>query len=227
MSATMNTTTDRPDPHPDEELIHDFVDDELSADDRARVAAHLAACTSCRGLADSIVELGERTRRAFGSPPRIGAHTDAPDQWSAIEGALGARRRPRRLSPLAAAASVALLLAAGAALYATLGGARPEAPTPIASAAPVVQAPSVAIAAAYAPALGELERILATERARLQPETVATVEENLRILEQAIREIEAALASDPAHRGNLESLEGMYQTKLGVLRQVVTLTTGA
>jgi hypothetical protein len=88
------------------------------------------------------------------------------------------------------------------------------------------QPPATAIAVAYAPALAELERILAEQRTELQPETIATLEANLAILNQAIREIEAALAADPAHRGNLRSLEGMYQTKLGVLQQAVTLTSG-
>ena len=97
----------------------------------------------------------------------------------------------------------------------------------MAAASGAEQPPAAAIAAAYRPALAELERVLEAERGQLQPETVATLEANLAILDQAIREIEAALAADPGHRGNLKSLDGMYQTKLGVLQQVVTLTRGA
>jgi hypothetical protein len=87
--------------------------------------------------------------------------------------------------------------------------------------------PAAAIAVAYGPTLAELELALAAERDRLRPETIATVEANLAILNGAIREIEAALAADPAHRGNLESLDGLYQTKLGVMEQVVSLASGA
>jgi anti-sigma factor RsiW len=207
--------------HPDESLIHDFVDDELSGDERGRVAAHLAGCPPCRETADALVELREHARRTFARAPEI----DATDRWGGIEAAIDGRLRARRLSPLAAAASVVLLLGSGA-LYLSLRG--PEVvDTPTAVAVAAEPAPASAIAAAYAPTLAEFERILAAERDLLEPETVATVEASLAILNQAIRDIEAALAADPAHRSNLKSLETMYQTKLGVLQQVVTLTTGA
>ena len=210
--------------HPDEALIHDFVDDELRGDEHARIEAHLAACASCRSRADALVRLRADARRAFGRAPA----SDVLDQWGTIAARIGARARSRRLSRWAAAAAIALLIGSGAALYATLRA--PAAPGP-APAPGVAQAdddsPAAAIAVAYAPTLAELERALAVERDRLQPETVATLEANLAILNRAIRDIEAALAADPAHRANLESLDAMYQTKLGVLQQVVTLASGA
>ena len=83
------------------------------------------------------------------------------------------------------------------------------------------------IAVAYAPVFAELEGILAEGRDRLQPETIATLETNLEILNEAIRDIREALAADSAHRSNLRSLDGMYQTKLGLLREAVTLSGGA
>jgi len=210
--------------HPDEGLIHDLVDDELAADERARIEAHVAACASCRALADSIRSLRETARRAFASA----APGDALDQWDAIDAAIETRRRARSRAPLAAAAVIALLLGSGAVLYAVMGGPAPEGQAPAPTVAAVTdEAPAAAIAVAYAPTLAELERTLAVDRDRLQPETIATLDANLAILNSAIREIEAALAADPAHRGNLRSLDGMYQTKVGVLRQVVTLANGA
>ena len=89
------------------------------------------------------------------------------------------------------------------------------------------ESPATAIAVAYAPALAELERILEEDRSQLQPETIATLETNLEILNTAIRDIQEALAADPVHRGNLRSLDGMYHAKLDVLRQVVALSQGA
>jgi anti-sigma factor RsiW len=209
--------------HPDETLIHDLVDDELGADERARVEAHLAACPACRQAADRIRALREDAQRAFGGAP-LGTGTD---QWDAIEARIDARRRARRFAPLAAAATVAVLVASGAALWAALRAPAGGDAGPVAVVAAAVETPAGAIAVAYAPTVAQLERILAAERDRLQPETVATVEANLVILNQAIRDIEAALAADPAHRGNLESLDGMYQTKIDVLQQVLSLTSGA
>jgi len=209
--------------HPDEGLIHDFVDDELTGDERGRIEAHLAGCASCRTVADAIVRLREDTRRLLGAAPKA-----APDQWRGIERSIQARRRAWRLSPAAAAASVALLMAAGAALYGTL--AAPRSGTPVAppiAAVTTEEAPAAAIAVAYAPTLAELERILAEERDGLQPETVALVEANLALLDSALREIEAALVADPAHRGNLRSLEGIYQTKVNVLLKLAMLANGA
>jgi anti-sigma factor RsiW len=208
--------------HPDEGLIHDFVDDELAGAERARIEAHLAACASCRALADSIVSLREDARRVYAS---AGAGA-ARDQWNAIEAAIESRRRARSRAPLAAAAAIALLVGSGAVLYATLRGpAADPAPAPVVAAS-ADDSPAAAIMVAYAPTLAELERALVVERDRLQPETIATLEANLALLNGAIREIEAALAADPAHKGNLESLDGMYQTKLDVLQQVVTLASG-
>jgi anti-sigma factor RsiW len=209
--------------HPDEGLIHDFVDDELAGEERARIAAHLAACASCRALADSIVSLREDARRVYGG---AGAGA-APDQWSAIDAAIESRRRARSRAPLAAAAAIALLVGSGAVLYATLRGpAADPAPAPVVATI-ADDSPAAAITVAYAPTLAELERALVVERDRLQPETIATLDANLAILNSAIREIEAALAADPAHRGNLRSLDAMYQTKVNVLQQVVTLASGA
>src|SRR5262245_48019373 len=160
--------------HPDERLIHDFVDDELSGAEHARVEAHLAACPSCRALADSLVRLREDARRVFGASRPV-ANDQWGDQWGSIEARIERRGRARWLSPLAAAAVVALLIGSGAALHALLGGslADPLPAPPTVAAAPALEPPpAVAIAAAYRPALAELERVLELERDQLQPETV-------------------------------------------------------
>jgi hypothetical protein len=88
-------------------------------------------------------------------------------------------------------------------------------------------APASAIDVAYAPVFADLERAVTEGRSQLQPETIATLEVNLKILNTAIRDIHEALAMDPANRGKLRSLSGIYQAKLGLLRQAVTVTSGA
>jgi anti-sigma factor RsiW len=81
-----------------------------------------------------------------------------------------------------------------------------------------------AVADAYAPVMTELEAILAEGRGRLLPETVAVLEENLRVLDAAIEEVERALAQDPADVGMLRSLDGIYRSRVGMLRRAVELT---
>lgn len=80
---------------------------------------------------------------------------------------------------------------------------------------------------AYQPAITDLERLLPEGRGRLRPETIAIVEENLRVIDAAIADVEEALASDPAHPGVLRTLDGVLQAKLHLLREAVGLTRGA
>ena len=212
--------------HPPEALIHDFVDHELSGDERSRIAAHIAECMSCRAVAETARSLREEAIRVFGHR----APSDAPDQWPGIEARIRARPRFTWLTPLRAAAVILLAGASVTAYVAIRPAVEPVTQTGTvsgtATAALPVDPPATSIASAYAPALTELEGILEQGRDRLQPETIATLEENLEILNTAIRDIQDALAADPAHRGNLRSLDGMYHAKLDVLRQAVVLSRG-
>ena len=216
--------------HVEESLIHDFVDDELAGEERSRVAGHLAECVSCRAVASSARSVRDEAMRHFRAADE---GTDAPDQWPAIAARIrsGASKAPRRefFAPRRAAAAVILLALSSGATWALLRspGEVALAPAPESIAVPVDLASlpvADAIAGAYAPVFAELERILSEERGRLQPETLATMETNIAILNQAIAEIQAALAADPANRGGLKALDGMYQAKLAVLRRVVTLS---
>ena len=56
----------------------------------------------------------------------------------------------------------------------------------------------MAVQADFDRASDELSRILAVERERLRPETVALLERNLAVIDTAIAESRAALARDPA-----------------------------
>ena len=151
---------------------------------------------------------------------------DAPEQWQAIEARIRGSQSPKLLrlptegstrtsssmfTPLRAAA--AALLVVGSSVTAYFLTRSPD------ETGPAAGAPATAIDVAYAPVFAELERTLTEGRSQLQPETIATLEANLEILNAAIREIHEALATDPANRGNLRSLDGMYQAKLGLLRQ--------
>jgi hypothetical protein len=79
---------------------------------------------------------------------------------------------------------------------------------------------------AYSDALADLERAFDATRDRLDPATVATVERNLAIIDDAIRQTVEALKADPGSTFLYDHLERSRRQKLDVLRQA-TLTLQA
>jgi hypothetical protein len=178
-------------PHMDAKL-NEYVDGTLAARDRASVGAHLAECAGCR---TAVAEL----RSLSAAAARLSKSIEpARDLWSGIAGRIGKRetgngerfwREPAFRRGAVAAAAV-LVLALGlyrlwppvAARYRPAGGREGWA----------------AVQADFDRASDELSRILAVDRGRLRPETVALLERNLAVIDTAIAESRAALARDPA-----------------------------
>jgi hypothetical protein len=76
---------------------------------------------------------------------------------------------------------------------------------------------------ATAAAIAELERTLAASRARLDPETIRVIEQNLSVIDAAIAEVRSALNADPGNAYlNLHLAETM-QRKLQLLQEVENL----
>jgi anti-sigma factor RsiW len=75
----------------------------------------------------------------------------------------------------------------------------------------------------YQQAVDDLARVLETRRASLAPETVATLERNLAIIDAAIAESRAALENDPNSRELTRMLSSTYDAKVQLLRQAVQL----
>jgi hypothetical protein len=68
----------------------------------------------------------------------------------------------------------------------------------------------------------ELAALLAAQRGKMQPETVAKVERNLAIIDAAIAEIRQALAEDPGNEALRQLLKASYGQKSALVRQVAT-----
>jgi hypothetical protein len=87
---------------------------------------------------------------------------------------------------------------------------------------PAVLSPSgMALAElAFREARQQMRAALEERRAVLSPETVTTVDLNIRILERAIREIEHALETDPGNRELQKMLVATRQREMALLRQV-------
>jgi hypothetical protein len=134
------------------------------------------------------------------------------DLWSGIEPRLGAtptrrlglRERVPRLA-IQVAAAIALLLL-GAAL--STAWQRRSSPAGFAAEQTRYNAASAALA----------ER-LAREPGALSPDTREVVQRNLAIVDAAIREAEAALASDPGNTSLEQMLIARYEQRLALLRR--------
>jgi hypothetical protein len=75
----------------------------------------------------------------------------------------------------------------------------------------------------YQSAIGDLQRVLDGKRGQMAPETVETLERNLRIIDTAIAESRAALVKDPNSRELIDMLSATYDAKVKVLRQAVEI----
>jgi len=169
-----------------EATLNEYVDGTLPASDRAAVEAHLAECVGCR---TAVAELRALVAGAAALPTTV---EPSRDLWTTIEARIVQRatynvRRAFWRRALAAAAVLAIalglyrLLPPFTALYRPAGRGW------------------VGVQADFERATDELSGIMAVERGRLRPETVALLERNLAVIDAAIAESRAALARDPAN----------------------------
>ena len=169
-----------------EATLNEYVDGTLAARARATVEAHLAGCAGCR---EAVAELRRLVGEAQGLPRSIEPERSL---WTAIDARIVQRatynvRQAFWRGALAAAAVLVIALA----VYRLL-------PPFAAPYRPAGQG-WAAVQADFDRATNELSLILAAQRGRLRPETVALVERNLAIIDAAIAESRAALARDPAN----------------------------
>jgi len=169
-----------------EATLNEYVDGTLAARARATVEAHLAGCAGCR---TAVAELRALVAGAAALPKTV---EPSRDLWATIEPRIVQRatwnvQRVWWRGALAAAA--VLVIALG--LYRLL-------PPSTAPYRPAGQG-WAAVQADFDRATNELSLILAAQRGRLRPETVALVDRNLAVIDAAIAESRAALARDPAN----------------------------
>ena len=79
--------------------------------------------------------------------------------------------------------------------------------------------------AQYDAAVADLEQALKKGRGRLDPSTIAIVEQNLQIIDRAIEQAREALAADPANSYLSGHLVETRRRKLDLLRRATALTT--
>jgi anti-sigma factor RsiW len=220
--------------------LSEYLDGELSDDERYAVESHLAGCRECAAALAELKEVVERARTAGPRPPHA-------DLWPGIAERLGPPSRsranapePRRFSftlpQLAAAAVLLIAVSSGVAwrLHPSRSPGASDTPGTLGTldrtlsadpSADQIRAVPVSLAdAQYDAAVVDLERALAKGRGRLDKATIAIVEENLRIIDQAINQAREALTADPANNYLSSHLVEARRKKLDLLRRATALT---
>jgi anti-sigma factor RsiW len=214
--------------------LSDYLDDEdLSANERNRLTAHLAVCGACREVLADLRQI-----RAAATA----LHDDVPasDLWPEIAAQIQppvvaqvAAFRPRRTSrrfsftlPQLVAAGLALMVLSGGAVWlARYGGSQTDfEPIQAQTTEPELGLERIDVASGtYDRAIAELERALDRERAQLDPETLRVIDDNLRAIDRAIDDCRRALGSDRANVYLASHLFNAQKRKLAILRRASTL----
>jgi hypothetical protein len=204
-----------------------YLDGEATANERAAIEAHVAECAACRRVLEEL-----RAVTAW-APAYAGIEPPA-ETWArladGVDRAKSARLVPdssRRFSlgQLAAAAAVVAVVSASSVWLAL----RPATPV-----SPVGPEPVAALVAAGAPedeawddAVRELEAVVASGGTGLDSATVRILEENLRIIDAAIADARAAIAADPSNAFLGGRVKTHMQRKLVLLRQAARVAGAA
>jgi hypothetical protein len=221
------------------ERLSDHLDGGLDGAERTALEEHLAGCAECAAVLEDL-------RRVVATAAALPSTPPARDLWPGIERAIGAAAvvpitAPRRVAgrsgwaarrftfsvPQLAAAALAGLLLGGAALWTvasqTGGDAGRTATAPVLPAAGSPVSFAAAVPAGYDDAVEELEQILRDHRDRLDPVTVAVLEENLGLIDRAVAESRQALLNDPGNEYLNQYLAESMRRKLRLLRQATMI----
>lgn len=221
--ATHDAFTDR---------LSDYLDDEdLGDSERREIAAHLEGCAECRATLRELRAVTARAAALADTPPDV-------DLWAGVReridvpptAAVSPFRRltpQRRFSftlPQLVAASLALMVLSGGAVWIVRHGGSQTELYPLA-AAPAVGEVSPANFADphYDEAIADLENALESGRDKLDPETVRVLQDNLDVIDRAIDQCRRALTADPANTYLNSHLADARNRKLALLRRVSAL----
>jgi hypothetical protein len=208
--------------HASEEQLNDLIDGLLEPSEREVVTTHLENCAHCADAA-------ARLRTLMTMTAALPRSVEPPaGTWEAIaarttQAGLARRTALRQLrGPLMAAAVLIVALTAG--LTSVLLRGRETTAPPIAELTPTGAGTLVVAEEAYQ---REFERVLGEFRARsdqLDPASVAIVEENLRIIEQALSSARAALEADPANRELPVLITDTHRKRIDIVERALRLS---
>jgi len=230
--------------------LSDYLDGELPAAERVAIEAHLAGCTQCAAVLADLKRVVARAQALEPRPPQadlwaaVAAHIDQQSAGKIV--AFEPRRRISFTLPQLAAAAAVLIAVSGGIAWQTAermarrsiedsrltnadapaaetsAGRTPEAADPIDN----VQMATVSVSdPQYDAAVADLEKAVRQGRGRLDANTIAIVEHNLQIIDQAIEQARQALAADPANSYLSSHLFEARRRKLDLLRRAAALSS--
>ncbi len=214
--------------------LDDHVDGTLAPAERDAMAAHLALCPACAGLASDLARI-RTAARALGpmTPPAI--------VWSRIAGALprnakpavdSATPAPRVRTPARWIGLAAAVLVAAATAYVALATrSQPAAPgRPLgagnAGAQDSVKTIEQDLQQAdrlYSDAIARLEAIADADAATIDPAIAASLRDSQTVLDRAIAESRAAVDRDPTNDAARISLFAALRRKVRLLQDTIAL----
>jgi hypothetical protein len=204
-------------------LLDDFLAGKLPAEVSQEVQEHLGQCLSCRR---EWMELQDLLQKTAELPAEIFPERDL---WPKIEMQIAAPRSSpsRPWWPYLAAAVLALAVFSMPLSRWWLGQRTDDAPQ--ARSQPVELVPAeTRIAADIARsqdgvlhARKDLLEMLERRRDRWDPEVLVVVEENMRILDEAIGQLYLALEEDPGNRRLHFLLASRYQQEVNLVKRVI------
>ena len=203
--------------------LNDYVDGELSENEQAAVEAVLAKNEEAQ---DGVVFL-EQLSRDVAKLPLVMA--PKRDLWPEIANQLVQKTALPWMKWARFAAAAVLLVAASSAVTVFYMKKTMEAPVVVVQdtreSSPVLTA-FQASEQTYSTAIEQLTETLHQRRNTLAPETVAAIEANLKVIDEAIRASRMALDADPNNQASVHTILAMYKRKIDLLQQVVELPHG-
>jgi predicted anti-sigma-YlaC factor YlaD len=210
-------------------ILDDYADGDLAEAEFQEVELHLASCAECRREERLLRAL---LAEAAALPRELPPGRDLwPDLAARLRGAEGARvvvrpAVPRWVRPAALAAAAAVVIALLGGLW-TRGPRHATPVTPMGTlqpaAAGTAPAPLMEAEREYARATAALMAALDQQKDVLSPEARATLDANLKSIDDALAEVRAALQEDPANAQLTHLLTSTHQKKLDALERVVRL----
>ncbi len=204
--------------------LSDYLDGEMTQDQRAQLEAHLAACAGCAGTLEELREVVERAGSMTPRPP------DA-DLWPGLESRLEPsatvvpfqpRTVARRFSftmPQLVAAGLALIVMSGGGVWVLQHGGRATDLPHVAASADPALVPVDLADPRYDEAIADLEQALRARRGDLDPATTKSLDRDLAMIDKAIDQSRRALAADPDNVYLNNHLADARQRKLALLRR--------
>jgi len=204
-----------------DDRLDDYVDGSLGEGEFQEVELHIASCAACR---DEERHLRLILAQANALPREV---APSRDLWGGIAERIEAERRERPAwwGPVGLAVAATLVVGIATALLQRSELSERVAPSVMTT--PVSLDPTSIGAAEqeYQQAAAALMAALQGRKDTLSPETLASVEKNLLVMDQALTEVRAALGRDPGNPELTRMLVSTHRKKVETLRRVVRLST--